>query len=140
MPAKYKTNHKAIATFYNTRKILGAPDPISRKPGSGGHNRKRTQAFLDDVENRIKKDPTSSMRKMAAELNVDERTIRKAVHDDLGLDSYARTPRHLLTDTMKTRRLERCKKVLNFFKGNGDTVKIYSDKKIFTVDAVRVEQ
>ncbi|QQP32394.1 Uncharacterized protein FKW44_024692, partial [Caligus rogercresseyi] len=27
-------------------------------------------------------------------------------------------------------------KVLNFFKHNGDTVKIYSDKKIFTVDAV----
>ncbi|QQP52179.1 Putative transposable element, partial [Caligus rogercresseyi] len=54
----------------------------------------------------------------------------------LGLKSFVRTPRHLLAATMKARRLERAKKVLNFFKHNGDTVKIYSDKKIFTVDAV----
>ncbi len=54
----------------------------------------------------------------------------------LGLNSYAQSQRHLLTEAMKTKRLKRCKKAVNFFKGNHDIVKTYSNKKIFTVDAV----
>ncbi|QQP35714.1 Uncharacterized protein FKW44_024007, partial [Caligus rogercresseyi] len=75
----------------------------------------------------IKKDPTKSMRKMAAERNVALITVTRAVHEVLGLKSFVRTPRHL--------KVRENQKVLNFFKHNGDTVKIYSDKKIFTVDA-----
>ncbi|QQP57385.1 Uncharacterized protein FKW44_002357 [Caligus rogercresseyi] len=107
----------SLATVYNIRKAMEGMDPISRKPGTGGHNKKRSGEFLNLLQENIKKDPTKSMRKMAAERNV-------ALITDL------------LAATMKARRLERAKKVLNFFKHNGDTVKIYSDKKIFTVDAV----
>ncbi len=71
---------------------------------------------------------------IAAELKVDPKTVRTGVHDDL--TSYTRTPRHLLTEYMKVRRLERCKKVLKYIKNHGSTVKIFSDEKIFTVDAV----
>ncbi|QQP54922.1 Uncharacterized protein FKW44_007916 [Caligus rogercresseyi] len=116
----------SLATVYNIRKAMEGMDPISRNPGTGGHNKKRSG----------EKDPTKSMRKMAAERNVALITVTRAVHEVLGLKSFVRTPRHLLAATMKARRLERAKKVLNFFKHNGDTVKIYSDKKIFTVDAV----
>ncbi len=59
-----------------------------------------------------------------------------AVHDDLSLKSYTRTPRHLITECMKARRWERCNKVLRYIKNHGSTVKIFSDEKIFTVDAV----
>ncbi|QQP57627.1 Transposable element tcb2 transposase [Caligus rogercresseyi] len=117
----------SLATVYNIRKAMEGMDLISRKPGTGGHNKN---------EENIKKDPTKYMRKMAAERNVALITVTRAVHEVLGLKSFVRTPRHLLAATMKARRLERAKKVLNFFKHNGDTVKIYSDKKIFTVDAV----
>ncbi|QQP35596.1 Uncharacterized protein FKW44_023866 [Caligus rogercresseyi] len=37
---------------------------------------------------------------------------------------------------MKARRIERCKKVLQYYKSSGGKVKIFSDKKIFTLDAV----
>ncbi|QQP55053.1 Uncharacterized protein FKW44_008097 [Caligus rogercresseyi] len=73
---------------------------------------------------------------MAYEMSVDPKTIRTAVHKDLGMKSYARTPRHLLTDRLKPSRHERCKKVLNYFKKSSVRVKIFSDKKIFTLDAV----
>jgi hypothetical protein len=109
---------------------------IQRKPGSGGVNKKRNRDFVNALKTKIAKDPTTSMRKIAAELKVDPKTIRTAVHDDLGLKSYTRTPRHLLTESMKARRLERCKKVLRYIKNHGSTVKIFSDEKIFTVDAV----
>ncbi|QQP42025.1 Uncharacterized protein FKW44_016565 [Caligus rogercresseyi] len=125
----------SLATVY-IRKAMEGMDPISRKPGTGGHNKKRSGEFLNLLQENIKKDPTKSMRKMAAERNVALITVTRAVHEVLGLKSFVRTPRHLLAATMKARRLERAKKVLNFFKHNGDTVKIYSNKKIFTVEAV----
>ncbi len=67
---------------------------------------------------------------------MDESTIWKAVSEDFGLHSYVCVPRHLLTEQMKAKQLTRCQKLLTFLKGNGSTVKIFSDKKIFTVDQV----
>ena len=69
-------------------------------------------------------------------MKVSPRTMRRAVHTDLQLKPFVRTPKHLLTPEMQARRLERGKKVLNYLKRHGPTVKIFSDEKIFTVDAV----
>uniref|UniRef100_A0A0K2T221 Putative LOC100197594 [Hydra vulgaris] n=1 Tax=Lepeophtheirus salmonis TaxID=72036 RepID=A0A0K2T221_LEPSM len=70
------------------------------------------------------------MRHSGDEFNMDEITIRRAVHDDLDLNSFFRTPRHLLTVMMRALRLERRKKVLNYLKSHPSTL------KIFTVDQV----
>jgi len=56
------------------------------------------------------------------------------VHDDLGLQSFSRAQRHLLTAAQKKIRLERSKILLNWLKHNPSTVIIFSDKKNFTVD------
>eukprot|EP00106_Octopus_bimaculoides_P014596 XP_014782038.1 PREDICTED: uncharacterized protein LOC106877607 [Octopus bimaculoides] len=108
----------------------------TRKSGSGGINKKRTKVFLKALKSKILKDPTKSMRKMAIELEVDNKTIRNAVKYDLRLESYTRTPKHLLTTAMKENRLERCKKIITWFKKKSSIVTIFSDEKIFTVDAV----
>ncbi|QQP51038.1 Uncharacterized protein FKW44_012244, partial [Caligus rogercresseyi] len=68
-----------------------------------GTQQKRSGEFLDHLQEDIKKDPTKSIRKMAAERNVALITVNRAVHQDLGLKSFFRTPRHLLTATMKAR-------------------------------------
>ncbi|QQP39326.1 Uncharacterized protein FKW44_020178 [Caligus rogercresseyi] len=99
-------------------------DPISRKPGTGEYNKKRSGRFLDLLQEDIKKEPTKSMRKMAAERNVAPITVNSA-------DIKASFDGH--HEGQKVREL---KKVLNFFKHNGESIKIYSDKKIVTVDAV----
>ena len=119
----------------NAAKKDGKSD-AARAEGSGGHNKKRTEAFINSLKAKINADPTISMRRHSRDLNVSTGTIRKAVHDDLGLKSFVRVPRHLLTATMKERRLERCKKILVDLKHNGSRIKIFSDKKIFTVDQV----
>ena len=72
----------------------------------------------------------------SSELKVDSKTIRNAVKYDLKLKSYTRTPKHLLTTAMKEKRLERCKKITTWLKKNPSIVMIFSDEKIFTVDAV----
>lgn len=125
----------SLSTVYVIRQAMANGKTLQRKPGSSGQ-RKRTRRFLNDLKRKIKQDPTKSMRKLASELKVAPGTVRRAVKTDLGLKSYARTPRHLLTDAMKTRRLERCKKVRSFIKKCRKSVIIFSDEKIFTVDAV----
>jgi inhibitor of nuclear factor kappa-B kinase subunit alpha len=59
-----------------------------------------------------------------------------AINKDLSLKSFTRVPRHLLTEVMKQKRLERCKKLRQYLRKNQSIVKIFSDKKIFTVDQV----
>jgi transposase len=109
---------------------------IKRAPGSGGQNKKRDEAFLDTLESSINTDPTKSIRRHAWELAVAPSTILLAVNHDLGLHSYVRTLRHLLTTSLKEKRLDRCKKLVNYLRRHGSIVKICSDKKIFTVDQV----
>ena len=41
------------------------------------------------------------MRRLAGEMNVVPATVRKSVKEDLGLKSYARAPKHLLTEAME---------------------------------------
>uniref|UniRef100_A0A0K2SX77 Uncharacterized protein n=1 Tax=Lepeophtheirus salmonis TaxID=72036 RepID=A0A0K2SX77_LEPSM len=109
---------------------------LSRKEGSGVHNLKRDSEFLGDLKKKIKEDPTKSMNRLSNEFDIDEGTIRRTVKEDLGLSSYTRTLLHLLKDTLKERRLQRCKKVRVWIKANGSIVKNFSDEKIFTVDQV----
>ncbi|QQP34698.1 Putative transposable element [Caligus rogercresseyi] len=100
------------------------------KEGHGGHGSDLQEAWdwgtQQKNEENIKKDPTKSMRKMAAERNVALITVTRALRQD----TKASVGGHY-----EGQKVRESQKVLNFFKHNGDTVKIYSDKKIFTVDA-----
>ena len=121
------------------RRIQSNKNPgkgIERASGSGGHNKKRDDAFLECLESKINADPTKSMLRLSKELKIDPKTIRTAVHEDLGMKSYVRVPRQLLTSTLMEKRLERCKKIRNWLRANPETVKFFSDEKIFTVDQV----
>lgn len=89
------------------------------------------------LANKVADDPTMSMARLSWDLGVGEATVCRSLKEDLGLTSYVRQPRHSLTEKVKERCLERCKKVLNWLKKNPSrsTVKIFCDK-IFTVDQV----
>ena len=76
------------------------------------------------------------MRKMTIELKTNNKTIRNAVKYDLKLKLHTRTPKHLLKTAMKKKRLERCKKIISWLKKKSSVVGIFSDEKIFTVNAV----
>uniref|UniRef100_A0A0K2VA00 Uncharacterized protein n=1 Tax=Lepeophtheirus salmonis TaxID=72036 RepID=A0A0K2VA00_LEPSM len=94
---------------------------LSRKEGSGGHNLKRDSELWGDLKKKIKENPTKSMNRLSNEFYVDEGTIRRDVKEAFGLSSYTRTQHHLLTDTLKEMRLQRCKKVRAFIKANTST-------------------
>lgn len=125
-----KVDRKTVSRVWERYKASGT---VERK-ATATHNKKRTEEFLANLENEIKDDPGKSMRAHAREKGVAERTIRRAV-SDLGLKSYGRQVKQLLTTKNKESRVERCGKILNFLKHVPKaTVKIFSDKKVFTVD------
>lgn len=72
------------------------------------------------------------------ELEVCPKTIRTPVIDDFGSDSYIGTPRHLLTELMKVKRLYRCRKILTYSMKIGSTVKNFYDD--ITEDAVVIRR
>jgi hypothetical protein len=88
------------------------------------------------IRAKIEQDPTKSMRQMARELKISERSVRDIVKLDLKAKSRARTKKHLVTQVAKDKRFEKSRKLLNMLKSGSQPVILFSDEKIFTVDAV----
>ena len=127
-------------TVERVRQRKNEGQSLERKPGSGGHNKIVTEEFLAGLACKIEADPTRSMRKTAKDLNVSEGTIRNAV-GLLGLHSYVRRRRQLLSAATKERRVERGKVLINWLKKKSpSTVLVFSDKKNWTVDQARNAQ
>ena len=75
------------------------------------------------------------MRKMAREAKVSEKTIRNLVHKDLNFCSYKLQKRHFLSITAKENRRKKAKAILDRVKFHDHPPIIFSDEKIFTVEA-----
>jgi hypothetical protein len=109
---------------------------VHRKVSGTPANKKLHDSFLDKLAMAVNKAPTVSIRKHAKALNIAESTCRKGLKL-IGKKSLVRPPVPLLTERLKQLRFERCKRLLNRLKKlHPSTVKIFSDKKVFTVDQV----
>jgi len=127
-------DRKTVSRVRDNFEVTGT---VKRKVGSGGHNAKRSEEVLTGLACEIEASPTTSMRQMAKNLDVSARTIRRAVKD-LGAFSYVRRRRQLLSDALKARRLDKGTKLLNWLKSQPrSTIRIFSDKKNWTVDQKR---
>ncbi len=87
----------------NIKTKLDNRESLARKPGSGGHNKKDVKAA---VKTSIAENPGKSMRMIAQELDIHEKTIRVNVRE-LGLKSYVQRPRQLLSEHSKKTRVTR---------------------------------
>ena len=129
---------KSICNMLNVSKTMVyhviRAGTAKRKVRTIVHNRKRTASFVSKVNTLTDANPNESIRNVAKKLKVDEKTIRTTLKT-LGKRSVVRPPRHLLTAAQKQVRLDRGKRLLNMLKKTStSTVKIFSDKKVFTVD------
>jgi hypothetical protein len=109
---------------------------LERKKSGSPANKKLSEKFLKKLSKAVEKAPTVSIRRHAKALKICESTARNGLKI-LGKKSLVRPPVPLLTERLKLSRFERSKKLLNRLKGeDASTVRIFSDKKIFTVDQV----
>ena len=72
---------------------------------------------------------------MAQEAKVSEKTIQNLVYKDLNFCSYKLQKRYFLSISAKENRRKKAKAILNRVKFHDHPPIIFSDKKIFTVEA-----
>lgn len=121
-------------TVYRIKDRLKTRGTTKRKTGSGRPLSVVTSGFIEKIKQKVKRNPVLTMRGMARELGVNEKSVRKAVKL-LGARSLARTKRFLLTESLKASRLARAKKILSMLKKKSPVI-LFTDEKYFTVNPV----
>ena len=126
-------------TISAVKKQIEAGGDLQRKPRSvknQGKTKILDDTFLDKLEAWFEDKPDYSIRRTAKEMGVDEKTIRNGLNI-LGMSSVSRPSRQLLTEKTKETRLFKAKRLLyQLKKQKPGTVRVFSDKKFFTVDQV----
>ena len=138
-----------IATFLNvTRSFIfkvrhelkmGGGDVASvakRKKHSPRSDTIRTPEFIQQVREVVEDDPSKSMRAIAQQLEVTERTVRRVVNESLRYKSYVMRRGQFLSDVTKENRVIRGKRLLNKLKHpeEPDMLWFFSDEKNFDQD------
>jgi inhibitor of nuclear factor kappa-B kinase subunit alpha len=134
VPAKVIVDTLGVpkSTVYRVIKHGRAERVKSKEPW----NKKLKKKCLDKIAKAVEADPNVSIRKQAKKLKISECTVRRGLKT-LGKKSLVRPPVPLLTERLKTSRFERARSLLSKLKKLPEsTVKIFSDKKMFTVDQV----
>ncbi|XP_059096095.1 uncharacterized protein LOC131890706 [Tigriopus californicus] len=121
---------------YKVKSLYNVFKDFSNRPRSGRPRKARTEGNIKAVNDAIDANPRNIIQKLARELNIDKTAISTIVRKDLGLKSRACTKVQGLTALQRQKRLDRCKKLLKKCKRRTDRVLIFSDEKIFTVDAI----
>lgn len=121
--------------IFRVRKMVDETGDVKKRTGSGRKRSKRTKAVVKAVKMKIARNPRRSMNKLAKEHDMSARTMRRLIRDDLGMKSRAVASKQFISERQKLVRLERCRRIISWLKSNGGVVTVFSDEKIFTVDA-----
>lgn len=122
------------STVIRTKKALEDGKGLERKSRGPPTNKILTDEFLGSLEADYEANNQISIRKMAKAKNVSRQTISNGIKQ-LGMDSRARPLMPLLNPAQMVKRKDRSGKlVCKLKKLPRGTVKVFSDKKVFTVD------
>ena len=121
------------ALVAKVKRLKSNNQSLACKPGSGGHNLKRTEEFLLTVAAAVEADPTTSIHRLAQATGTSTATIWRTTKE-LGLVSYHHRRRQFLSNRSKELRVEKGRKLLAWVRDNPSTVQIFSDKKLWTVE------
>ncbi|EFO89559.1 hypothetical protein CRE_22644 [Caenorhabditis remanei] len=103
-----------------------------------GRGRKATVVTPDRikaVKERIRRNAHRSIRKMAKGMKISHRLLGRIVKDKLKLNCYSERKAAILSEATTKNRLERSKKLLQRTLNGEHLVTVFSDEKLFTVQA-----
>ena len=107
---------------------------VKERPRSGRRRTVRTRNLKAKLCKRIFRNPRRSIRKMAKEFKICDRSLRRLVHDDLGLKSLRRRKVHMHTTAIKKKQLDRSRALL--LRATPEVLDkiIFSDENLFTIE------
>ena len=106
---------------------------IQDRPRSGRPVTAVTHENVNKVRCRIRRSTEHLMRKMASDLGISPRSVRRIVEMKLGLRSYKINRAHFLDDRMKLQRLQKCRKIQRLVAAGRLNRVLFTDEKIFTI-------
>lgn len=124
------------STVLRTLRLQEATGSVRKRYGGGRKRSKRTAAAVAAVKAKIARNPRRSIRQLAKQHNMGKTSMARLVSEDLGMRSRAVVTRQLLTESQREARLSRSRSLLNWMRSNPRVVRIFSDEKTFSVDAV----
>ena len=109
---------------------------ITLSKPSGPPRLVRTKDNIQKVKNRLRRKKRVSARKIAMELDISERSVRRIMKSDLGLYPYEKIWEPLLSDDHRVKRKKFTNWVRTNFRKEGTMRILFSDEKFFDIDGV----
>ena len=123
----------SLRTIANVRQRIDAGAGLE-EPSHGGQNKILTKKFLKGLEKAFKANPFQSLRSVARKRQICTPTVLRGLKK-IHMESRVRPHRQFLSAATQYTRIMKSKKLLSKLKKkSGDTVVIFSDKKLFTLD------
>ncbi|PIC20539.1 hypothetical protein B9Z55_025705 [Caenorhabditis nigoni] len=120
---------------YRTIKRFTEIGTLSDRIGRGRKPTVTTPEKVKAIRERIRRDPHRSIRKLATDMGMSRVLIQKIVRKKLNLKCYRVTKAAILSERNKQKRLEKAKFLLSGTRRGDHLVTVFSDEKLFTVEA-----
>lgn len=113
---------------------------VNETPKSGRPRSVNVRRIRGIMKKRIKRNDEISLNQIAKSLNISRESTQRIVKKELGLRSYRLHQGQFLTDTSKAQRLQKCKKLLQFFSMRRVEDVLWSDEKVFPIEVAHNSQ
>ncbi len=100
----------------------------------------RTKPMKKRIREKLRTNPTRSIRQMAKEEAVSTTSMWRLVRKDLGMFPFKKRTRQVLSEATKKKRLLRGKEILQHLRQDRSPPVLWTDEKIFTVQAIHNSQ
>ena len=114
--------HRTIQRFKGTGTVQDRPR--TRRPRII-----RTRNLKEKLRKIIVRNPRRSIRKMAQDFQISDRSLRRVIHDDLVLKALRRKMVHMLTTAMQQKRVDRSRALLSCATPVFNNI-LFSDEKL----------
>ena len=108
---------------------------INDRSRSGRPRSQRTPKLVKAVREKIRRNPKRSMRKLAKEYQTSPMTMHRLCRNDLGMYPFKLKKCQLLSEATRKKRLDRSKILLKRSRDGTLSNIIFSNEKLFTVEA-----
>ena len=119
-----KTLSIGRSTVWKTLKRFNKRDDLSDCPRSGRSHSQQSKPMIKRIQEKIRRNPKRSIKKLAKTSEMSPRTMRQLVHEDLKMSSFTLQKRQALSTAVKQKRLERSKILLKKFT-SGTAAKLF---------------
>ncbi|PIC28734.1 hypothetical protein B9Z55_020552 [Caenorhabditis nigoni] len=122
-------------TVFATIRRFNQLGHLKDRTGRGRPRTVRTPAKIKAVREKVKRNAHRSMKKMSDDMDISYTSMRRIVRKELKMTSYRATKAAILSQANKEKRLIKAKRLLAGTHKKDHLITIFSDEKLFSVEA-----